>query len=263
MSWIKGLLLNFQFFTSIPVPVSLPMDQLHLKRAIQTFPLLGLIQGIIYAGVLFGILQWTPFSPLAAAFFVWLACIVITGGIHLDGWIDTSDAFFSYRDKEQRLEIMKDPRTGAFGVLSVIVLLAAKFLFIYEITLMAQQYTFYLIVLIPFFAKMCMGVLLLEIPGAKKEGLGNLFKEAAVRKDLQIYVLFLIVIGAVAFFISHIVFIVLLSFLFGAFLSLFIIRGKIIKTFGGMTGDVLGASSEGIELLLWLMLWLLHYFVMV
>ena len=54
--------------------------------------------------------NWTPFSPLAAAFFVWLALIVLTGGIHLDGWMDASDAFFSYRDKQKRLEIMKDPQ---------------------------------------------------------------------------------------------------------------------------------------------------------
>ena len=86
------------------------MDRDHIERAVKTFPLLGLLQGIFYAGSIVCLLNWTPFSPLAAAFFVWLALIFVTGGIHLDGWMDASDAFFSYRDKEKRLEIMKDPQ---------------------------------------------------------------------------------------------------------------------------------------------------------
>ena len=54
--------------------------------------------------------------------------------------MDASDAFFSYRDRERRLEIMKDPRIGAFGVLRCLVLLSARFLFIYEIILRAVEF---------------------------------------------------------------------------------------------------------------------------
>ena len=93
------------------------------------------------------------FSPLAVAFVVWLSLIILTGGLHLDGWMDASDAFFSYRDKQRRLEIMKDPRIGAFGVLSVIVLLSARFLFIYEIILQAVEATYFFLFLIPFSVK--------------------------------------------------------------------------------------------------------------
>ena len=128
MKTIKGLIMSIQFFTSIPIPYEVPMDRDHIERAVRTMPILGLLQGFVYAGVLYGLLNWTPISPLGAAFFIWLSLIIVTGGIHLDGWMDTSDAFFSYRDKEKRLEIMKDPNTGAFGVLSVIVLLGARFL---------------------------------------------------------------------------------------------------------------------------------------
>ena len=106
---------------------------------------------------------------------------VLTGGIHLDGWMDASDAFFSYRDRQKRLEIMKDPRVGAFGVLSVMVLLSARFLFIYEISLRAFDATFVLIVLIPFLSKSVMGILLIKVRAAKEEGLGTLFKQAATR----------------------------------------------------------------------------------
>ena len=122
-----------------------PWIVIHIEKAIKMFPLLGILQGIFYAFLLYGLVNWTPFSPLAAAFFVWLSLIFLTGGLHLDGWMDASDAFFSYRDKQKRLEIMKDPRVGAFGVLSIIVLLSARFLFIYEITLHAVNSTLFLL----------------------------------------------------------------------------------------------------------------------
>lgn len=262
MKWIKGLLINLQFFTSIPIPVALPMDKAHLEKAIKTFPLLGLIQGGIYAILLYIFLYWTPFSPLAAAFAVWIAGIFLTGGIHLDGWMDTSDAFFSYRDREKRLEIMSDPRTGAFGVLSVIVLLSTRFFFIYEITLFAQPSTFLLIGLLPFFSKMVMGVLLLRVKAAKKEGLGSLFQAAANGRTLFIYPIYIIIlVGLVVIFNIEAVW-GILFFMIASAVTLLFLQKKIISWFGGMTGDVLGASVEGTEVLLWMTLWLLHYFVM-
>ncbi|KOP79604.1 adenosylcobinamide-GDP ribazoletransferase [Cytobacillus solani] len=262
MKWLKGLLINFQFFTSIPVPVELPMDKDHLEKAIKTFPLLGLIQGGIYASLFYAILHWTPFSVLTAALVLWLAGIIITGGIHLDGWMDTSDAFFSYRDREKRLEIMKDPRTGAFGVLSVIVLLTAKFFFMYEITQKALPATYLFIAAIPFFSKMVMGVLLLKVKAAKKEGLGTLFKNASNKRTLVIYPIYVILLLAAAgILFNHLLF-GMIVFTVVSILFLLILSRKIISWFGGMTGDVLGASVEGMELVLWMILWLLHYFAM-
>lgn len=262
MKWIKGFLINLQFFTSIPIPLEIPMDKAHLEKAIRTFPLLGLIQGGIYASILYFFLHWTPFSDLTTAFVVWLAMILLTGGIHLDGWMDTSDAFFSYRDQEKRLEIMSDPRTGAFGVLSVIVLLSARFLFIYEITQMAKPISYFFIILIPFFSKMVMGVLLLNVKTAKKGGLGSLFKQAASKKTQAFYANYIIIlVGMTGFIFNNALWGVIL-YLFVLMVVIAFLKKKIVNWFGGMTGDVLGASVEGTEVLLWMILWLFHYFVM-
>ncbi|KAB2328600.1 adenosylcobinamide-GDP ribazoletransferase [Cytobacillus depressus] len=262
MKWVKGLLINLQFFTSIPIRLELPMDKNHLEKAIKTFPLLGLIQGSIYALILYGFLHWTPFSALTAAFAVWLAGIILTGGIHLDGWMDASDAYFSYRDQKKRLEIMSDPRTGAFGVLSVIVLLSARFLFIYEIVQMAQAASYLFIALVPFFSKMVMGELILKVPAAKKEGLGTLFKEASNEKTHFIYPFYiLILLGVGGTFINELA-LGVLFFIFVSGLTFLFLQKKVIRWFGGMTGDVLGASVEGTEVLLWMTLWLFHYFAM-
>ena len=187
---------------------------------------------------------------------------MITGGIHLDGWMDCSDAFFSYRDRAKRLEIMKDPRMGAFGVLSVIVILSARFLFIYEIVVMAVDVSYIFIVLIPFIGKMVMGVLLMSVKSAKEDGLGTLFKQAASRRTLWIYPIYLLLILLLILFLWPKAVLGVLLLVIVAFLFILVASRKIMNWFGGITGDVLGASVEGVEILLWMTVWLWHYFAM-
>jgi adenosylcobinamide-GDP ribazoletransferase len=262
MKWLKGLLINLQFFTSIPIPLALPMDKEHLEKAIKTFPLLGILQGTMYALLLYLIIEWSPFSAMTGALVVWLASIFVTGGIHLDGWMDSSDAFFSYQEQEKRLEIMSDPRSGAFGILSVIVLLAIRFFFIYEVTLMQGPNTYLFIVMIPFFGRMVMGVLLLTVQSAKKEGLGSLFKAAANKRTLYTYPVYLLILIAIGAVFNATTLVGIIIFIGVSWLCLLFIKKKISSWFGGMTGDVLGATVEGTEAILWMTLWLLHYFVM-
>jgi adenosylcobinamide-GDP ribazoletransferase len=261
MKFIKGFLINLQFFTAIPIKLELPMDKEHLRKAVQTFPLLGLFQGIIYAYILFFLLEWTPFSHQTVAFILWLTTILITGGIHLDGWMDASDAYFSYQDKQKRLEIMKDPRMGAFGVISVIILLSCRFLFFYDITEKVNFLSYILIATVPILSKSVMGMMLLTVKTAKNEGLGRMFQAAANPKVLWIYPVYIIAYLYIAFLLG-IGFISIGILFLAALVSYLICRRNARKWFGGITGDVLGASVEGTELLLWMTVWLLHYFVM-
>lgn len=262
MKFIKGFIINLQFFTSLPINIVIPMDKYHLRSSIKSFPLLGLLQGGIYSLVVYTLAEWTPFSSLAVAFFLWLLTILLTGGIHLDGWIDGSDAFFSYQDRARRLEIMKDSRTGAFGVLSVIVLLGSRFLFIYEIISSMNGLFYFLILMLPFLSKEVMGAVLLTVPAAKKEGLASFFQAAGKRRDLALYpVYFIVLIGIFMYLFVDAVLPALILAVVAAG-SYFFIRRKSVKWFGGITGDVLGASVEGTENILWMTMWLLHYFVM-
>ncbi|MCL6572559.1 MAG: adenosylcobinamide-GDP ribazoletransferase [Bacillus sp. (in: Bacteria)] len=262
MKFLKGFLINLQFFTAIPIKLELPMDKEHLRKAIQSFPLLGLFQGIIYSSIFFVANELIPFSHLASVFLLWMATILLTGGIHLDGWMDASDAYFSYQDQEKRLEIMKDPRTGAFGVLSILVLVSCRFLFIYESTSNVENLLFIMIAVIPFLSKSVMGVLLLTVKLAKHEGLGTLFQSAAKPQALWPYPIYLVgLLFLVSLFKKEFILIGVLILVAAG--CLYLSRRKAVKWFGGITGDVLGAAVEGTELILWMTVWLLHYFVMV
>lgn len=255
--------MNIQFFTSIPIPCEVPMDRVHMERAIRMFPILGLLLGFIYSFFLYILMEWTPLSKLAVSFMMWLVPIVLTGGIHLDGWMDSSDAIFSYRDQKKRLEIMKDPRIGAFGVLSVIVLLSVRMLFIYEIVEYATQSTFLSILLIPFISRSVMGILLVKVRQAKEDGLGSMFQNAASKTTLWIYPIYVLIVFGILLSLWPDTFFGILSLVIAAILFIWIFSRKIVQWFGGMTGDVLGASVEGVETLLWMILWLWQYFAMV
>lgn len=250
--WI-GFLITIQFFTTIPIRKELPMTPKHMERSVQALPLLGILQGAIYSGCLYMLLEWSPLSDLAAAFMIWLLTIIVTGAIHLDGWMDTSDAYFSYRDRAKRLEIMADPRVGAFGVLSVIVLLAAKFLFVYEIVQMAGSDTYICMWMIPFLGKMVAGWMLIFVPAAKNEGLAHFFRQSCSGRTIWLYPVYLL------FFLWNKESVLLII----AAVLLFLLWKKVASTsFGGVTGDVVGAATEGTETGLWMIVWLLHYYAM-
>jgi adenosylcobinamide-GDP ribazoletransferase len=84
-------------------------------------PVVGLVIGLIWYGLyLLAQKADMPLSLQAAA--LMLYPYLITGFIHLDGFMDTSDALLSRRTLEEKLRILKDPHTGAFAVISVAVL---------------------------------------------------------------------------------------------------------------------------------------------
>jgi len=90
------------------------------------FPAVGLTVGLLLAAGtgLWGRLA-APFPPLTGALMV-TAWALVTGGLHLDGWADCADAFFTPVSRERRLEIMADPRLGGFGAIGLILLLLVK-----------------------------------------------------------------------------------------------------------------------------------------
>ena len=90
------------------------------------FPLVGLLCGVglWLVWLVCGLLHVSSvlFGGLAVA-----SGVLITGGIHLDGFCDTADALYSRRPQEEKLRILKDPNCGPFAVFSVILVLLVSF----------------------------------------------------------------------------------------------------------------------------------------
>ena len=115
MPVIRSLLIAFSTYSRIPVP-QVEWNEENRRYSMCFFPLVGLVTGLLVWGwlSLCACLKTGPFLQGAVAA---LLPLLITGGIHMDGYMDTTDALASWQSQEKRLEILKDSHTGAFAVM--------------------------------------------------------------------------------------------------------------------------------------------------
>lgn len=109
------------FYTIIPLPVSWGLD---FRRIARWAPVIGLFIGAIL-GVVDAILQQLSVPILTRSALVVVCWIALTGGLHLDGAMDTADGL-AVQDPQRRLEVMADSATGAFGAMAAVAILLLK-----------------------------------------------------------------------------------------------------------------------------------------
>lgn len=168
----QGLIAALQFLTRIPVPFSVPFTNEVLKRSTFFFPLAGFcIGGLVWAAG-WGLQHLLPVFP-AAALTLTLA-VALQGGLHMDGWMDTADGVLSSRSRERMLEIMKDSRSGAMGVIACVLLLLLKWTLLVSLMELGLWNGW---VVVPFiWSRVVMVLALASKPQARPdEGLGGYF----------------------------------------------------------------------------------------
>jgi adenosylcobinamide-GDP ribazoletransferase len=205
------------------------------------YPLVGLLIGLCVAGMA-ALPLFSPEVRAALALIVWVA---LTGGLHLDGFADSCDGLLATVDPARRLEIMKDPRCGAFAVIGVGLLLIGKY--------SALQHIPPLMLLLPVvLGRWSMVLALAAFPYARSTGLGAYFREGFGRTQVILAAAFAIVISAV---VSAAVDVRLLMLLAVPPLTVLLIgRWAAVRLGGGLTGDVYGALCELTELFCLLMI---------
>ncbi len=248
-----SLLLAFQFFTVLPVHKELPLTRSTITGMFACLPWIGALMGTTVAGVLYSLTQWTASSEVMLAFIIIGLFALWTGGLHLDGFIDMGDAYFSYRDRDKRLEILDDPRVGAFGVLSILFLLFGKFVVLYEL-FVQNKFALWMVVFIPFLTRVGMSFYFMSLNCSKEKGLAYFFQSHINAKLLKIIMLLSLLLAMpmvliiTKFSMLPILLVIVLAF------ALVIFRQFTLRNFGGVSGDLLGASIEGMEVVLWVTL---------
>lgn len=226
---IKGLILALQFFSHIPININVDFNERNIRYSMFFLPLVGGIIGALGGLVYFFL---SPYSKLIGSFLTLLTTILLTGGLHIDGLSDTCDGFMSNRDRERILEIMKDSRIGAFGVLSIVLIILFKFILIYSVE------NFPLVLILSFAnSRLVVARLISYKKNARPGGLGDLFHKSNP-KNLMIvssiiYIMILILLD-IRYLIP-----LLITFLAGEYIS-----HISYKKIGGLTGDVYGAIIE-------------------
>lgn len=243
-----GFLLAWQFFSAIPIKKQYPMNQQTVTWMFSLLPVVGLCIGGMVA--LFSkLLSFTDITPLFTAVLLVLSMIILTGGLHLDGWVDMSDAYFSYADKEKRVAILDDPRIGAFGAMSLVCLLLLKIGVVYEALMQAQSLTWYFLC-IPLLGRLAIQLYFTGTATSKPSGLGAYFKNNVQHRFLYAMIGFyssVLFILALYFSVWSIVVLVV-----SVALIVIVFKNWTIRNFGGLSGDLMGALCEGTEVVLWL-----------
>jgi adenosylcobinamide-GDP ribazoletransferase len=156
------------FLTAIPVRTEAPQAG-DLGRAGLWFPLVGALLGLVLASANYGLsLIFQPFLASALVVVLWAG---LTGCLHLDGLADCCDGLLAPGDRGRRLEIMRDPRLGSFGVAGLALFLIVKVLALTSATLEAPATQFLFFAFTPALARwLILPVALL--PQARPGGLG-------------------------------------------------------------------------------------------
>ena len=237
---IIDFITGFQFLTRIPIVSQSEWSEESFGRSVKFFPIIGGIIGLLLFGFVYGVQHfWGTGLPIhAMAIGVIILEIVITGGLHCDGLMDTVDGVFSGRPRAQMLEIMKDSRVGAFGAMAFSLLILVKYSLIMDI----QSMTLPLALLVmPIVGRMSVVIGITFYPYARAKGLGKVFYECSHRKTLYVAgitaLLLLLPLGKIPI-ISAVVGVIMAA-LFCQYVS---------KKLGGLTGDVYGAIIELIEI---------------
>ena len=242
---MKGFRAAVGFLTIVPVS---PRDQDSLAYARGYFPLVGLGLGLLLAGldtVLSGrlflpegtFIALAPNHLLNSALLV-VILVLLTRGLHLDGFMDSCDALFGGYTPERRLEIMRDPHVGAFAVAGVVCLLIIKCA---AVAGLHQPLRLPMLILFPCLSRWAMLLVMECYPYARTEGLGLAFRGTGGR--LQLFFGFLCALFASLLAAGIIGLVLLLA----ASLTAWAAGAWACRRLGGLTGDVYGAVNEVVE----------------
>ncbi|SFD02465.1 adenosylcobinamide-GDP ribazoletransferase [Clostridium uliginosum] len=230
---IKGLLMALTMFTIIPMPY-VEWDDDGAKNMMKFYPVIGLIVGAIWMGIYY-LLNLLNCSIILKSILLMIVPFIITGMLHLDGFMDVCDAILSRRDKEEKLRILKDSATGAFAVVSLVILFFIQFGTMYSF--IEKGINPVALILIPIVSRSVVAYLLLSKPTIKQSSLGAYFKKGTNIIDRSILLISLIL----AFLAAYIFIGYKGMFMVGIMgIAITLATEKCIKEFGGISGDVAG-----------------------
>lgn len=229
---MNSFLVGLQFLTRIRIVRQTVWTAEDFGRSTRFFPLVGLVLGICYALAAWILVSVLGMRVLTAALLLILP-LLLTGGLHADGFMDTADGVFSGRERERKLEIMKDSRVGSFGVVAFVLLMFLQFALLLDMSPPLLVSVFFVM---PIIGRMAMVLAVSCFPYARADGMGKTFADMADRRTVALAAVttsvLVIPIGLLA----------TLALVLGIVFALLFCRWM-TAILGGVTGDVYGAAT--------------------
>ncbi|MFV0467081.1 MAG: adenosylcobinamide-GDP ribazoletransferase [Lachnospiraceae bacterium] len=238
----------FSMYSRIPVPKS-DWSSDNMRYVMAFFPVIGIGIGaaMMVWEQLCVVLHLQSMGIETIGFL--LIPVLLTGGIHMDGLMDTADARSSYQSIEKKLEILKDPRSGAFAILAAIIYFLMNYAVFSVLTQNDSKESskvFLSIALIYILSRALSGLAIVIFPKAKRDGLASAFGDAAHKRAV-----FRILLGWI---LISVVLMLVVSPVYGAAsiaaaaLVFWYYYWMSVRTFGGITGDLAGWFLQNSEL---------------
>lgn len=230
---MRGFLIALTFLTRLPLPSpKVEVTSKEFTQSYRYYPLVGLVIGIFLWLLAKGLNPYFP--PLVLGALLLVAELMLTGGLHLDGFMDSMDGLLSARSPERILEIMKDSRVGAHASMALVGLLLFKFSLLSSLT--PSQFSILLVM--PMFSRWVFQIGVIGFPYARAQGLGKGFHETT---QWVPFLLFGSLVCGISYILSG------LAGIIAFFVGVVVITlwaYKISSLLGGLTGDLYGAMIE-------------------
>jgi adenosylcobinamide-GDP ribazoletransferase len=239
--FLTELRLAVSFLTIIPVIDQHRASEDTVAASFAWFPVVGFAIGVALAGE-----DWLLAHVVAQVIrsvLIIISLTVVTGAVHLDGLADTADALGAGRDRDRALDILRDSRVGTFGASAIFFDLTLKIL---ALSTLAGTRRYAALIIAPTLARFAMVMVGIGIPYLRESGSGTAFLNSqSLGWRRRVAVIFLIIdcaillspfrtVGALAVSIALLI-AVLMQLLYRRWL-------------GGVTGDLIGACGEVIEI---------------
>ena len=230
----KSILSVLSFLTIIPMPRACNFDLATIAKNMYFFPLCGVIIGIMVG--LVALLSSTVLPHYIASFIILVTFVIVTGVHHIDGLADFADGLMTNGDRESKRKVMSDPIVGAAGATALIITFIG--LFIALINFESALKLFYSIIVSEVIAKYVM-VFQASVGHSAWSGFSSSFT-IEMKKGYKIITSIIITV-LIVYVIEGMIGLLTLGIVLIIGLIIFFVS---CKKFGGVSGDVFGASNE-------------------
>ena len=229
------------FYTVIPLPTGWTYNWSRLAR---WCPIVGLLIGFLLTLLEIILRTWLP--NLTCNALIVTAWVAITGGLHLDGAMDTADGL-STTDLQRRLEVMHDSATGAFGAIAAIIILLLK-----TVTLSEMSLPLWLVLLSATgWARWGQVAAIAFYPYLRETGKGAFHKEnLRLPQDILLGLIVLLGVSALWFTVDYLSWWQILGLVLGNIAICLSTGYWFYRQLDGHTGDTYGAVVEWSEALI-------------
>lgn len=233
MHVIKAFFISFSIYSTIPVP-QFAWKEEDMRYTLCFFPLIGAVIGLV-EWFWYCLCRYLEIGDIMYAAIGTAIPLLISGGFHTDGFMDTMDALHSYQPKEKKLEILKDPHIGAF---SVIMLVLYYLLYLAAFSELKNREAFLCFCVGFILSRAFSGLAFMVLPPAKETGMLSYFAKTMQRNLVKIVLCIEIVLCAAGmFWLSKKAAVLVLLAVLVSFACYY---HKSKKEFGGITGDLAG-----------------------